>query len=227
MKKKYLANIATGEIFDFAGEQFVVLEHRGNETLVLLARSIGSCPFNNHSRPEEANNYKHSTLKKRIDKWIRSLPRDSEEAAAIHEFEVDLNCTDRSGGYGTTTVRAAPLTLWQYGQFRELIPLKDDDRFWLVTPWMRWWISYPYTGSAHLAWVVCGDCGYEDCIVLDSCGIRPALTLASETLVSCYGDDDAECSGDREDCGDGKSEDISSDRTADLMTEMQNGGERP
>jgi hypothetical protein len=141
---KKLAKLSPGRIFNFAGEKFVVMEQRDGAAFVLLAQSKESCPFNDKDDAENRNDYTHSTLKERIDKWVEALPRTSEEAAAILPFEVDLSCTDRSNGYGTITVKAAPLTLWQYGQFKELIPLNEDDWYWLVTPWACRWLRSPY-----------------------------------------------------------------------------------
>ena len=128
---KKLAKLSPGRIFNFAGEKFVVMEQRDGAAFVLLAQSKESCPFNDKDDAENRNDYTRSTLKERIDKWVEALPRTSEEAAAILPFEVDLSCTDRSKSYGTITVKAAPLTLWQYGQFKELIPLNEDDWYWL------------------------------------------------------------------------------------------------
>ena len=123
---KKLAKLSPGRIFNFAGEKFVVMEQRDGAAFVLLAQSKESCPFNDKDNVENRNDYTCSTLKERIDKWVEALPRTSAEAAAILPFEVDLSCTDRGKSYGTITVKAAPLTLWQYGQFKELIPLNEE-----------------------------------------------------------------------------------------------------
>lgn len=144
---KKLAKLSPGRIFNFAGEKFVVMEQRDGAAFVLLAQSKESCPFNDKDDAENRNDYTRSTLKERIDKWVETLPRTSEEAAAILPFEVDLSCTDRSKSYGTITVKAAPLTLWQYGQFKELIPLNEDDWYWLVTPWACRWLRSPVPAS--------------------------------------------------------------------------------
>lgn len=172
---KKLAKLSPGRIFNFAGEKFVVMEQRDGAAFVLLAQSKESCPFNDKDNVENRNDYTCSTLKERIDKWVEALPRTSAEAAAILPFEVDLSCTDRSNGYGTITVKAAPLTLWQYGQFKELIPLNEDDWYWLVTPWACRWLRSPYTYSTSYVWSVGSGGGYGDSYASVSGGIRPAL----------------------------------------------------
>lgn len=180
---KKLAKLSPGRIFNFAGEKFVVMEQRDGASFVLLAQSKESCPFNDKDYAENRNDYTCSTLKERIDKWVEALPRTSEEAAAILPFEVDLSCTDRGKSYGTITVKATPLTLWQYGQFKELIPLNEDDWCWLVTPWACRWLRSPNTGNTNYVWYVSYDGGYGSSNASYSLGLRPALLLKSDINV--------------------------------------------
>lgn len=218
---KKLAKLSPGRIFNFAGEKFVVMEQRDGAAFVLLAQSKESCPFNDKDDAENRNDYTRSTLKERIDKWVEDLPRTSEEAAAILPFEVDLSCTDRSKSYGTITVKAAPLTLWQYGQFKELIPLNEDDWYWLVTPWACRWLRSPFTDDTSVVWLVfsSGDCdpyyaSYSD-------GIRPALLLNSDLLVSLDDEVDDDCCGECDCCGGKGLPSLDGISTATLLEEIQ------
>lgn len=217
---KKLATLSPGQIFNFAGEQFVVMEQRDGAAFVLLAQSKESCPFNDKDNAENRNDYTCSTLKERIDKWVEALPRTSAEAAAILPFEVDLSCTDRSKSYGTITVKAAPLTLWQYGQFKELIPLNEDDWYWLVTPWACRWLRSPSAYSTGSVWVVysSGDC-YDDSASY-SVGIRPALLLNSDLLVSLNDEVEEEPCDEGDTCTCRKTVDLSGVCTKDLMAEI-------
>lgn len=217
---KKLATLRPGQIFNFAGEQFVVLEQRDGAAFVLLAQSKESCPFNDKDDAENRNDYTCSTLKERIDKWVESLPRASEEAAAILPFEVDLSCTDRGKRYGTITVKAAPLTLWQYGQFKELIPLNEDDWYWLVTPWACRWLRSPYTSSTNVVWFVLSDGGCHSFYASSSCGVRPALLLNSDLLVSLDDEVEEESCDEGDTCACGKTVDLSGVCTKDLMAEI-------
>lgn len=217
---KKLATLSPGQIFNFAGEQFVVMEQRDGAAFVLLAQSKESCPFNDKDNAENRNDYTCSTLKERIDKWVEALPRTSEEAAAILPFEVDLSCTDRSKSYGTITVKAAPLTLWQYGQFKELIPLNEDDWYWLVTPWACRWLRSPYTSSTSSVWNVNTGGDYNDNDASDSSGIRPALLLNSDLLVSLDDEVEKESCDEGDTCTCGKTVDLSGVCTKDLMAEI-------
>ena len=218
---KKLATLSPGQIFNFAGEQFVVMEQRDGAAFVLLAQSKESCPFNDKDNAENHNDYTCSTLKERIDKWVEALPRTSAEAAAILPFEVDLSCTDRSKSYGTITVKAAPLTLWQYGQFKELIPLNEDDWYWLVTPWACRWLRSPSTGVTLHVWRVYsgGDYGGGG-RASSSYGIRPALLLNSDLLVSLDEEVEKESCDEGDTCTCGKTVDLSGVCTKDLMAEI-------
>ena len=218
---KKLAKLSPGRIFNFAGEKFVVMEQRDGAAFVLLAQSKESCPFNDKDDAENRNDYTRSTLKERIDKWVEALPRTSEEAAAILPFEVDLSCTDRSKSYGTITVKAAPLTLWQYGQFKELIPLNEDDWHWLVTPWACRWLRSPNTSGTRSVWVVLTNGSYDYYGASNSFGIRPALLLNSDLLVSLDDEVEDDCCGECDCCGGKGLPSLDGISTATLLEEIQ------
>ena len=218
---KKLAKLSPGSIFNFAGEKFVVMEQRDGAAFVLLAQSKESCPFNDKDDAENRNDYTHSTLKERIDKWVEALPRTSEEDAAILPFEVDLSCTDRSKSYGTITVKAAPLTLWQYGQFKELIPLNEDDWYWLVTPWACRWLRSPNTGNTGIVWSVYTNGSCSRSYASNSYGIRPALLLNSDLLVSLDDEVEDDCCGECDCCGGKGLPSLDGISTATLLEEIQ------
>lgn len=218
---KKLAKLSPGRIFNFAGEKFVVMEQRDGAAFVLLAQSKESCPFNDKDDAENRNDYTRSTLKERIDKWVEALPRTSEEAAAILPFEVDLSCTDRSKSYGTITVKAAPLTLWQYGQFKELIPLNEDDWYWLVTPWACRWLRSPVTVNTDYVWFVRTVGGCNSISASNSYGIRPALLLNSDLLVSLDDEVEDDCCGECDCCGGKGLPSLDGISTATLLEEIQ------
>lgn len=218
---KKLAKLSPGRIFNFAGEKFVVMEQRDGASFVLLAQSKESCPFNDKDNAENRNDYTRSTLKERIDKWVEALPRTSEEATAILPFEVDLSCTDRSKSYGTITVKAAPLTLWQYGQFKELIPLNEDDWYWLVTPWACRWLRSPDTDSTNFVWYVNSSGGFDSNGASNSFGIRPALLLNSDLLVSLDDEVEDDCCGECDCCGGKGLPSLDGISTATLLEEIQ------
>lgn len=212
MKKK-LKTLAPGDSFGFAGERFVVLDHMEDGTFVLTEGFVGNSPFQENDG-ETRNDYSKSTLKECIDDFVAKLPRNSNEAAAILPFELDLRPTDLSNGYGTIEVRAAPLTLWQYGKYKDIIPLVDD-WWWLATPLWTRWLRSPNPHGTYYAWYVDSDGygGISYCSV--SCGVRPALKLNSELLVSV---DSEDCDTD---CGCSPRTDLSWISDEDLLREVQ------
>lgn len=217
---KKLAKLSPGRIFNFAGEQFVVLEQRDGVAFVLLAQSKEPCPFNDKDNVENRNDYTCSTLKERIDKWVEALPRTSEEAAAILPFDVDLSCTDLSKSYGNITVKAAPLTLWQYGQFKELISLNEDDWYWLVTPWACRLLRSPNTNNTNGVWIVSSGGDYGNGLASYSRGVRPALLLNSDLLASLDDEVEDDSCDECDTCACGKTVNLSGVCTKDLMAEI-------
>lgn len=187
---KKIGALKPGTIFTFAEERFVVLEQMEDGVFCLLAQSNKSVPFNDKDGAEDRNNYIGSTLEDEIKAWLAALPKTDADEKAILPFAVDLSCTDRSKSYGEITVKAAPLTLWQYGKYKEIIPLNEDDWWWLVTPWACRWLRSPRTSSTNGAWLVHtnGSCVSSRCS--SSFGVRPALKLSSELSVSVEGDDE-------------------------------------
>ena len=135
------------------------------------------------------NNYGMSTLKKDIEgPWLDNLIANGAKRSDLVPFDVDLRQADGSFGYGMLKgVYAAPLTLWQYGKYKDIIPLNEDDWWWLVTPLYVKTPGSPYcyssSGSTGALFVYLnGDWGHDYCSL--SHGIRPALnsTLASLSL---------------------------------------------
>lgn len=134
-------------------------------------------------------------------------------------FDVDLRPTDQSEGYGTLeNVLAAPLTLWQYGKYKDIIPLNEEDWWWLVTPWACPWLRSPSTNSVTHAWYVSTNGSYNGDDCTGSYGVRPALKLNSELLVSVDGDDEEEQESDERD---NYTVDLSRVDTASLLKEIE------
>lgn len=214
--KKAIKALAPGDIFTYAKERFVVLENQGDGVFVLTEGKVGDSPFQAKDI-DTPNDYTKSTLKDCIEDFVQKLIENGAKPEDFVSFEVDLRPTDMSAGYGTITVQAAPLTLWQYGKFKDIIPLLDD-WWWLVTPLWTRWLRSPYTHHTGLAWHVYtnGNCNYYGCS--RSYGIRPALKLNSDLLVSVEGDESED-----EDCGecDNYTVDLSRVSNEDLFREVE------
>lgn len=190
---KKVGSLKQGTIFTYAKKQFVVLESMDDGVFCILAQSRISVPFHN-SDDAPMNNYEKSSLRRTIEgPWLDELLADGGSRDDMVPFDVDLRPTDQSEGYGTLeNVLAAPLTLWQYGKYKDIIPLNEDDWWWLVTPWACPSLRSPHTHYANHAWYVDSDGGYGSNYCSVSYGVRPALKLNSELLVSVEGDEEEE-----------------------------------
>ncbi|MBQ4120676.1 MAG: hypothetical protein IJD35_01540 [Clostridia bacterium] len=190
--KKRLAFLEPGNVFTYAKERFVVLEQTGNGVFVLLEQSKESVPFHEGS-DEPRNDYRKSTLHQYITgEWLQNLIANGADEADLIDFRVDLRETDGSKGYGDIEVKAAPLTLFQYGRFKDIIPLNEDDGWWLVTPLWTPWLRSPSTSNTNYAWYVYTSGTAYVFSVAFSYGVRPALLLSSDLLVSVDGEDEDE-----------------------------------
>ena len=176
---KKITKLSPGTIFNYAKEKFVVLEQMEDGVLCLLARSKDSVPFHRDGG-DFPNNYGMSTLKKDIEgPWLDNLIANGAKRSDLVPFDVDLRQADGSFGYGMLKgVYAAPLTLWQYGKYKDIIPLNEDDWWWLVTPLYVKTPGSPYCYSGNgssCALLVHngGNWGSSGCS--NSYGIRPAL----------------------------------------------------
>lgn len=212
---KRLEELQPGNSFRFAGEPFTVLEQRDGMTFVLLDKLISQSVFSLENGNFDFNDYSHSFLKNVIDEWVAQLPRNVVETVAIRKFELDLSCTDRSSGYGFIEVKAAPLTLWQYGKFKGLYPnIIYESRWWLVTPYQCRWVNRPHSNVSCSAWYVNRDGDSYSGFAKELCGVRPALLLCSDTLVSVGSENETECITDN-------STNLSGFTTEDLLDEVK------
>src|SRR5699024_7128026 len=104
-------------------------------------------------------------------------------------YDLDLSETDGSDGYGVLqNVLAAPLTLWDYGKYKGVIPNNEDGAWWLATP--LWAPRSPYTYHSNRVWGV-GSVGVCLSYWYDNTGgVRPAIVLNSSLLVSYEGEEE-------------------------------------
>lgn len=214
--KKAIKTLSSGDIFTFAEERFVVLEHQEDGVFVLTEGKVGTSPFQSKNI-DIPNDYSKSTLKEAIEDFVACLVANGATLDDMVPFELDLRPTDMASGYGSILVQAAPLTLWQYGRFKDIIPLLDA-WWWLVTPLWTRWLRYSYTGDTSNAWYVNSNGNCSNYYCSGSCGIRPALKLNSDLLVSVDGEDN-----ENEDCGECDNYDVDLSRVSNeaLFRELE------
>lgn len=190
MTERMLKEIAPGGVFHAFGHDYVVLDHN----FISVAGEIGifclDCGDVETSRfntldVDEPNNYVDSELRDASSEYSSQLYRDGLDPKNALTFSVSLNELDGSYGYGSIQAEVAPLTLWQFGRYKHLLPKNVFERpFWLVTPWTR----SPYTHSSNYPCNVGTDGTAHSNGVSNTYGCRPALLFRPETLVSCDGE---------------------------------------
>lgn len=186
---KRLGNLKPGTIFNYAKEKFAVLGPRNDGVLCLLAQSKHDAAFyDGYEKPY--NDYRKSKLRAEIEvRFMNKLIENGAKREDMVAYDLDLSETDGSDGYGVLqNVLAAPLTLWDYGKYKGVIPNNEDGAWWLATP--LWAPRSPYMGDSNYVWGVYSD---GDCFNYwygSTVGVRPAIVLNSSLLVSYEGEEE-------------------------------------
>ena len=132
---KRLGNLKPGTIFNYAKEKFAVLGPRNDGVLCLLAQSKHDAAFYDGDE-KPYNDYRKSKLRAEIEvRFMNKLIENGAKREDMVAYDLDLSETDGSDGYGVLqNVLAAPLTLWDYGKYKGVIPNNEDGAWWLATP---------------------------------------------------------------------------------------------
>ena len=186
---KRLGNLKPGTIFNYAKEKFAVLGPRNDGVLCLLAQSKHDAAFYDGDE-KPYNDYRKSKLRAEIEvRFMNKLIENGAKREDMVAYDLDLSETDGSDGYGVLqNVLAAPLTLWDYGKYKGVIPNNEDGAWWLATP--LWAPRSPNTGSSNGVWRVYSDGGYGGDWYDGTYGVRPAIVLNSSLLVSYEGEEE-------------------------------------
>lgn len=186
---KRLGNLKPGTIFNYAKEKFAVLGPRNDGVLCLLAQSKHDAAFYDGDE-KPYNDYRKSKLRAEIEvRFMNKLIENGAKREDMVAYDLDLSETDGSDGYGVLqNVLAAPLTLWDYGKYKGVIPNNEDGAWWLATP--LWAPRSPYTYNSNVVWYVFSDGGYSNWLYYNTYGVRPAIVLNSSLLVSYEGEEE-------------------------------------
>lgn len=186
---KRLGNLKPGTIFNYAKEKFAVLGPRNDGVLCLLAQSKHDAAFYDGDE-KPYNDYRKSKLRAEIEvRFMNKLIENGAKREDMVAYDLDLSETDGSDGYGVLqNVLAAPLTLWDYGKYKGVIPNNEDGAWWLATP--LWAPRSPFTLSSSCVWIVYSDGVYGLWLYYDTRGVRPAIVLNSSLLVSYEGEEE-------------------------------------
>ena len=187
---KQVRELISGKIFTYAGEKFVVLGSKNGGVHVLRAQSgEDRCAF---YEGDEApyNHYEKSTLRKYIEQnFLQELIRNGANPDDWIPFDLDLSETDGSVGYGILEdVQVAPLTLEEWGMYKNIVPNNKDGSFWLATPF--WTPRSPGMNYTSNVWYVYSDGNYYNWDYRSTYGVRPRMILKPSVLVSVDGEDE-------------------------------------
>lgn len=185
--KKTAVSHKPGDIIEFAGSKFVVLDildpssgvpeghgytDNGPDLFILSLESQGESRFG------DSNNYAESELRRRTAAWLDDLLAHGVDPDLLRTRTLDLTTMDGHGKYGELTVKAAPLTMDEARKYADVIP-NCDDACWLATGW-----GGPGRYGATLALLVYADGFWDGYYCSNSYGVRPALVISSLLLAS-------------------------------------------
>lgn len=164
-----------GQRFTMAGHEWIVLEYDfiKNSVLVVAADSIGDMPFDENN----SNDFRNSSLRQYLNGEFLEDLSDDIDIDNILFTDFDLTRTNGDTDYGHCRDRVGLLTVDQYQEFKDLLVIDD---------W--WWLISPHSGYSHYVRSVLTDGSLDyDTAYSGYFGVRPALTLDSEAMVSIEG----------------------------------------
>ena len=173
--KVKLAEIAPGDCFSVGDNRFVVLEHCGGSTAVILKDCLPET-----SRFGTNNNFDGSIVDDICDDFGDELEK-SLGNGALEEHVVDLTSDDGLKDYGEVTRKVSLITCEQYRKYVEILDKHKPDRWW--------WLATPYSTKRHEndRWVKCvAPSGFVsgDNYRSGSNGVRPFCIFKSSIFVS-------------------------------------------
>ena len=180
---KKLKEIKLGEVFTYAGYEWIKLEEEG---LCLMEDILEERAFD-----DESNDWRKSELGKHLNNdFYENLIKNGADEKDFLIIETDLTADDGLKDYGTSKDLISLMTADLYRSNRHLLkPLES---------W--WWLATPYSCLASYSYIVrCVNSsrtlsniyafsGYS--------GVRPLCNLSPETLVSVPGEEKEDKTGE-------------------------------
>lgn len=172
-----LSTLSTGEVFKIGERDFIVLEQKQGQTVVIskgfMAKHV---VFDDNSR-----NYNKSSLKKLIESDIQPVIEDAVGADNLVEHEVDLTSVDMQNEFEPCTCKVRPITFDEARQYNDLLVNENlDDLWWTCTPWSTEERERKYEIAVVSP---SGDFDYNY-YRNNNCGVRPVCILKSNIFVS-------------------------------------------
>lgn len=170
-----LKNIEEGECFKLADdEEFIVLEHNDEKTIVLRKEPICNMRFGGN------NNFKDSDVLDKLKEYQEKIQGIVGERC-LKEFCLDLTSLDGLSDYGKIDVKMGLMTLEMARKYVHITDkYKSKEYCWLATPWS----TQKHDNDAYVLCV--SPSGYIFFNVGNRCGhgVRPLFILDSDIHVS-------------------------------------------
>lgn len=173
---KKLKDIPRGETFEYCGHEWIVLEHDGtNSTLVLTKDTIGNMPFDKNN----FNNWAKSSLRDFLNRVFlgEMCSENSRSELGFYVVKTDLTADDGLKDYGSSLDIVSLLTCDLYRRHRDIIEPIDK--------W--WWLATPYStlaaSSSSVRYVYTDGSLFNDDAYYENRGVRPICYLSSDIAV--------------------------------------------
>ena len=169
-----LSKFKPGEIVRIGGYEFIVLEHSGDTTAVIMKDLL-----NERVTFGKNNNYDGSNVDDICNKFAKTMIEAVGDDNVI-EFTVDLTSDDGLKDYGKIKRKAALLTCELYRRYVYILDKFKPDKWW--------WLATAYSTPSHdnARWVKCvsPDGAISSDRYINNYGVRPFCILNSNIFVS-------------------------------------------
>ena len=167
-----LSKVKRGQVFSMAEHEWIVVEHNEDEgtTLVTTTECITDMAFDDSN----SNDFRNSSLRKYLNSdFLEELLDGGLEIDDVVYTDFDL--TGHQGGdYGICRDLIGLLTEDQYKRHKDILVIND---------W--WWLITPHSGYSNDVRFVFTDGSLSNHTAYHGIyGVRPALTLDNEAMVS-------------------------------------------
>ena len=175
--KVQLSMLNPGELFKLGGNDFIVLEQKHEQTLVISKGFMAK----NEKFDDDTRDYSKSSLKELIESEIQPIIENEVGTDNLVEHEVNLTSVDVQNEFGTCKCKVRPITFDEARKYNDLLVNRDlDDCWWTCTPWSKeergWKYSIAVVSSSGIIdYDCCNDFRY---------GVRPFCILKSNIFVS-------------------------------------------
>lgn len=167
-----LKQLKTGEVFELAGHEWVLLEHDmwDDKSLAVTKECIPDMVFDENG----SNDFRNSTLRKYLNNdFLEELISEGLDEDSIIYTDFDLSACEDENSYGFCRDKIGLLTIEQYRKHRDILVLGG-----------RWWLITPISGDSENVRTVYSDgSSLFDYVYYGDFGVRPALHLKSDIIV--------------------------------------------